>query len=192
MTAWMKDASQSERPSFGFVRPGKAVARVALPTVVAIVIAILAFPSTWQWNPLGLAYAAPTRAAKVKQQARRDFVYAVSDCQGPEKTDSVALEVSEDSVKLSQILTMNCIAATHPETVKVTYVKKGHNLEVTVLLRSEMQSDCTCPIGIEGTISNLAKGDYRISFVFDSKLGRSEDDKATRKVLGTKDFSIER
>ena len=187
MAARMKGASQSARPSFGFVRPGKAVALVALP----ILVAIAAFPPRWRWNPSSLAYAAPTRAAK-GQQARKDFGYTVSDCQGPEKNDSVALELSEGFVKFSQILTMNFIAATHPNTVKVAYAKKGHNLEVTVILRSEMQSDCTCPIGIDGTISNLAKGDYRISFVYDYKLGRSVDEKATRTVLGTKEFSVER
>jgi hypothetical protein len=149
------------------------VAVVALPILVA------------------LAYAAPTRAAKAKQ-ARQGFEYTVSDCQGPEKVDSVAMEQSEGSVKFSQILTMNCIAATHPNTVKVVYAKKRHNLDVTVILDSELKSDCACPIEIDGTISNLAKGEYRISFVYDEKLGRSVDAKATRKVLGTKEFSVER
>jgi hypothetical protein len=112
MAARMKGASQSARPSFGFARPGKAVALVTLPILVAIV----AFPPRWHWNPSSMAYAAPTRAAKGKQ-ARKDFEYTVSDCQGPEKNDAVALELSEGSVKLSQILTMNCIAATRPNTV---------------------------------------------------------------------------
>ena len=187
MAARRKGAFQAARPSFGCVRPGKAVALVALP----ILVAIPAFPPSWHWNPSSLAYAAPTRAAKGKQ-ARKDFEYTGSDCQGPEKNDSVALELSEGSVRFSQILTMNCIAATHPSTVKVAYAKKGHNLEVTVILRSEVQSDCTCPIKIDGTILSLAQGDYRISFLYDSKLGRSVDEKATTKVLGTKEFSVER
>ena len=191
MATRIEGSFQSARPSFGFVRPAKAVALVGLPILVASAVAIAVFPPRWHWNPSSLAYAAPTRAVKEKQ-FRNDFEYTVSDCQGPEKSDSVALELSEDSVKVRQILTMNCIAATHPNTVKVTYAKKGHNLEVTVVLRSEMQSDCTCPIGIEGMISKLAKGDYRISFVYDYKLGRSVDDKSTRKVLGTKEFSVER
>jgi hypothetical protein len=181
----MKDISQSVRPSFDFVRTGKAVALVALPFLVAIA----ASSPRWHWNPSSLAYAASTHVAKGKQ-ARKDFEYTVSDCQGPEKNDSVALELSEGSVRLNQILTMNCIAATRPNTVKVEYAKKGHHLGVTVILRSDVQSDCTCPIEIDGTISNLAKGDYRISFVFDYKLGRTGDDKATRIVLGTKEFSF--
>ncbi len=187
MAARTKGVSHSARPSFGSVRPGKAVALVALPFLVAIA----AFPPRWHGKPSSLAYAAPTRAAK-GQQARKDFEYTVSDCQGPERNDFLALELSEGTVKLSQILTMNCIAATHPNTVKVAYAKNGHNLEVTVILRSELQSDCTCPIGIDGTISNLAQGDYRISFVYDYKLARSVDEKATRKVLGTKEFSVGR
>ena len=181
----MKGISQSARPNSLFVRTGEAVAFLALPFLVAI-----ARPAPrWHWNLSSLAYAAPTHAAK-RKQARKDFEYMVSDCLGSEQNDSVALELSEDAMKLNQILTMNCIAATHPNTVKVVYIKKGHNLEVTVILRSEVQSDCTCPIGIEGTISHLAKGDYLISFVFDYKLGRSVDDKATRMVLGTKEFSV--
>jgi hypothetical protein len=183
--ARMKGISESARPSFGFVRSRKTVAFLALPFLVAIA----AFFPRRHWKLSSLAYAAPTHPAKGKQ-ARKDFEYTVSDCQGPEKNDSVALELSDGSVKLNQILTMNCIAATRPNTVKVVYAKKGHNLEVTVILRSEVQSDCTCPIGIEGTISNLAKGDYHISFVFDYKLGRSLDDKATKMVLGTKEFSV--
>jgi hypothetical protein len=181
----MKSISQSARTSFGFVRTGKAVPFLALPFLVVIAT----FPPRWHWNLSNQAYAAPTHSAKGKQ-ARKDFEYTVSDCLGPERNDSVALELAEDSMKLNQILTMNCIAATRPNTVKVEYAKKGHHLEVTVILKSEVQSDCTCPIGIEGTISNLAKGDYHISFVFDSRLGRSVDDKATRIVLGTKEFSV--
>jgi hypothetical protein len=163
------------------------MASAALPILVAIAGL---FP-TWNWNSSRLAYAAPKHAAKGKQ-VRKDFEYTVSDCQGPEKNDSVALELSEDSVRLSQILTMNCIAATRPSTVKVAYAKKGRDLEVTVILRSEMESDCTCPIEIDATISNLAKGDYHIAFVYDYKLGRSADEKPTRTVLGTKEFSVER
>ena len=186
MAVWMKRASQAARPSCGSVRPGPAVALVALP----ILVAIAAFSPSWHGNPSSLAYAAPTRAAKGKP-VRKDFGYTVSDCQGPEQSDSVALELSEGFVKFSQILTMNCIAATHPSTVKVAYAKQGRNLEVTVTLRSELQSDCTCPIEIDGTISSLAKGDYRLAFIYDYKLGRSQDEKAARKVLGTKAFSIE-
>jgi len=186
MAARMKDASQSARPSFGFTRPGKAVVLAAL----SILVAFTAFFSRWHWNSSGLACAAPARAAKAKR-ARQSFEYTVSDCQGPEKADSVAMEQSEGSLKFSQILTMNCIAATRPSTVRVTNAKTGHNLEVTVTLDSELKSDCTCPIEIDGRISNLAKGDYRISFVYDEKLGRLVDGKATRKVLGTKEFSVE-
>lgn len=165
----------------------RSMAKVALTLLVAIAGG---FP-TWNWNPSRLAYAAPKHAAKGKH-LRKDFEYTVSDCQGPEKNDSVALELSDDSVKLSQILTMNCIAATRPNTVKVAYSKKGRDLEVTVILRSEMESACVCPIGIDATISNLAKGDYRLAFVYDYKLGRSADEKPTKMVLGTKEFSVER
>jgi hypothetical protein len=186
MPARLTGTSQSARPRMGLVRLAKPACLVTLPLLLAIATP----PRTWPWHPSSLAYAAPTRATKGKQ-ARKDFEYTVSDCQGPEKRDSVALVLSEDSVKLSQILSMNCIAATHPDTVKVAYAKKGHDLEVTVILRSERQSDCTCPIEIDGTISNLTKGDYRLSFVFDYKLGRSLDEKATRSILGTKDFSVE-
>ena len=139
MAAWMKDASQSARPSFAFVRVRKAVALVAPPIIV---VALAAFSPQWRWNPTSSAYAAPTRANKAKQ-AREDFAYTVSDCLGPGNADSVALDQSEDTMKFSQMRTMNCIAATHPNTVKVAYAKKGHNLEVTVILESEMKSECT-------------------------------------------------
>lgn len=170
----------------GLVRLAKPACLVTLPLLLAIATP----PRTWPWHPSSLAYAAPTRAAKGKQ-VRKDFAYTVSDCLGPDKNDGVALELSEGTVKFSQILTMNCIAATHPNTVKVAYAKKGHDLVVTIILKSELQSDCTCPVEIDGTIAALAKGDYRLAFAFDSKLGRSVDEKATEKILGSKEFSVE-
>jgi hypothetical protein len=174
----------------GAFRSAKAAALVALPVVLPVLVAITAFAPRWLCSPSGLAYAAPARAAKAKQ-APQGFEYKVSDCLGPENADSVAMEQTEGSMKFRQILTMNCIAATHPNTVKVAYAKKGSNLEVAVILDSELKSDCTCPIEIDGRISNLAKGNYRLSFVYDCRLGRSEDEKATRTVLGTKEFSVE-
>jgi hypothetical protein len=164
------------------------MARVALPVLVAVA----AISPGWPENPSGRAHAAPTRAAKAKptKPAKQGFAYTVSDCLGPENVDSVAMEQTEGSIKFKQILTMNCIAATHPNTVKVTFAKKGSNLEVTVILDSDLKSDCTCPIEIDGRISNLAKGNYRLSFVHESRLGPSEDEKATKKVLGTQEFSV--
>jgi len=186
MAVQMKDVSQSAKLSFGLVRTGKAV---SLP--VLLLVAIAAFVSQGHWNPSSLAYAAPTRATKAKQ-AREGFEYKVSDCLGSENTDSVAMEQSEGSMAFRQILTMNCIAATRPNTVKVTYAKKGSKLEVTVILESELKSDCTCPIEVDGKISNLLKGDYRIAFVYDEKVGHSVDEKAKPRVLGTKEFSVEK
>ena len=183
MAMWMKDAARSAKRSFG-VR--KAVALAAPPVIV---VALAAFSPRWHWNPTSLAYAAPTRATKAKP-AREGFSYTVSDCLGAGHADSVALEQSDSTMKFSQIRTMNCIAGTHPDTVKVAYAKKGQTLEVTVILASERTSDCTCPIEIDGRISKLAKGDYRISFVYEEKLGRSEDEKAPRTVLGTQEFSV--
>jgi hypothetical protein len=183
MAMWMKDAARSAK---GSVRVRRSVALVSLPIIVG---ALAAFFPQWHWNPTGLAYAAPTRATKAKP-AREGFSYTVSDCLGEGHANSVALEQTENVMKFSQIRAMNCIAGTHPETVKVAYAKKGHSLEVTVLLASERTSDCTCPIEIDGRIANLPKGDYRISFVYEEKLGRSEDEKATRTVLGTQEFSV--
>jgi hypothetical protein len=140
--------------------------------------------------PILAAYAAPVHAAKSKK-ALKDFEYSVSDCLGPDKKDSVGLEVSDGSVSFNQILAMNCIAATRPNTVKVSYAKKARELQVVVSLSSEVLSDCTCPIGIDGRISNLGKGTYRISFVFDFKPGQATHEKPTRQALGSKEFSIE-
>ena len=154
-----------------FARTGPATAILLLPILVAVA-------------------AAQARGGKSKNAAK-DFEYAVSDCLGAGQKDSVGLEVSDGSVRFNQVLTMNCIAATRPSTVKVSYSKKGRDLEVSVILRSDVLSDCTCPIGIDGRISNLGKGAHRLSFVFDHKPGNGESEKAIRQVLGSKEFSIE-
>jgi hypothetical protein len=168
-----------------FDRAGKAVAMVVLP----ILVAIAPFSPRLDGNLSKPACAAPAHGAKGKQ-APKEFEYTVSDCQGSDKKDSVGLEVSESSVRFNQILTMNCIAATHPNTVKVSYSKKGRDLQVSVILRSDVLSDCTCPIGIEGEIFKLGKGDYRISFIYDYKPGSTANEKPVRQALGSKEFSI--
>ena len=154
-----------------FARAAGAVAVVVLPILVATA-------------------AASARGGKSKNAAR-DFEYAVSDCLGAGHKDTVGFEVSESSVRFNQILTINCIAATRPSTVKVSYSKKGRELEVSVILRSDVFSDCTCPIGIDGKISNLGKGAHRLSFIFDHKPGNGANEKAVRQALGSKEFSIE-
>lgn len=138
---------------------------------------------------LGLAHAASARGGK-RSQSAKDFEYEVSDCLEAGRQDSVGLIVSDDSVRFNHVFTMNCIAATRPSTVKVLYSKKGRALEVSVVLRSTVLADCSCPIGIDGKIANLGKGTYRLSFVYDAKVGDSPDDKPTRQSLGTKEFTI--
>jgi hypothetical protein len=174
--------SMSAHPKL--VQAAKTVSLVALP-----ILAIAFLPAPPDATLVPPAHAAATRRSKSKK-AVQDFTYTVSDCHGAGELDSIRLELSEGAVAFNQVLTMNCIAATRPSTVKLSYGKKGRNLEVSIILRSDVLSDCTCPIGIEGTISHLAKGDYRISFVFDHKLGASPDEKPTRQALATKEFSI--
>jgi hypothetical protein len=161
-----------------------AMSRLALP----ILVATAPLPSTKDSQLFRPAYAASAHGGKSKKAAR-DFDYAVSDCQGAGTPDSIQLEVSESAIEFHQILNMNCIAATRPSTVKLSYVKKGRDLEVSIILRSDVLSDCTCPIGIEGRIANLGKGAHRISFVFDHPDAANEN--PTRHALATKEFSIE-
>jgi len=153
------------------------VARAALVVVVGVLVAFSGF--------------AEAAARKGKgSQAGKDFEYQVSDCLEADRKDSLGMIVSEDSLRFSHVFTMNCSAATHPDTVKVLYSKKGRNLEVSVIFRSFILSDCTCPIEIDGKIAKLGKGTYRLSFVYDAKVGDSADDKPTRQSLGTKEFTI--
>lgn len=157
--------------------------------ILPLLFAVAASPQDPDWSLTKPALAAP-RGGKSKK-ASQDFEYKVSDCLGADKTDFMGLAVAEDSVTFNQILTMNCIAATRPSTVKVTYAKKGRDLEVSVVLRSEVLSDCTCPIAIDGTIANLGKGTHRLSFFYDAKPDNSESAKPTRQALGTKEFTID-
>jgi hypothetical protein len=138
---------------------------------------------------IGVAQAASARGGK-RSQSAKDFEYEVSDCLEAGRQDSMGLIVSDDSIRFNHVFTMNCVAATRPGTVKVLYSKKGRNLEVSVVLRSTMLADCSCPIEIDGKIANLGKGTYRLSFVYDAKVGDSPDDKPTRQSLGTKEFTI--
>ena len=155
-----------------------------------IVVALATLSGALEGSLAGPVYAGAGRSAKGKP-ASRNFAYTVSDCQGSDKTDSVGLELSEGTVAFHQILTMNCAAATQPSTVSVSYVKKARELEVTVVLKSDMLADCTCPIGIDGSISGLDKGAYRISFFYDDPSGAGAKEKSVRRVLGAKEFSIE-
>jgi len=160
----------------------------AVVGLVLLVTVALVLP-TVRGAPAGLAQAAPARAGK-HSRAAKDFTYELSDCLEPDRRDSVGLIVSDDSVRFNQVFTMNCIAATRPGTVKVLYPKKGRTLEVSVVLQSTTLSDCTCPMGIDGKIANLGKGTYQLSFVYDAKVGDSADEKPTRQLLGTKEFTI--
>jgi hypothetical protein len=141
------------------------------------------------WTASGPAQAAPTGKGK-SRQTPNDFQYELSDCLESHQRDSVGLIVSDDSVRFDHVFTMNCIAATRPDTVKVLYSKKGRELEVSIVLRSPVLSDCTCPIGIQGKIGSLKKGTYRLSFVYDSKVGDAANEKPTRESLGGKEFTI--
>jgi hypothetical protein len=167
-----------------------AVRPASLTGLVFLVAIVLAVPSV-PLAPFGLAQASPARARKGKSiPAAKDFEYELSDCLESERKDSLGLIVSDDSVSFDHVFTMNCIAATKPDTVRVLYAKKGQNLEVSVVLRAATLSDCTCPIGIQGKIANLTKGTYRLSFVYDAQVGNAVDAKPTRQSLGGKEFTI--
>jgi hypothetical protein len=169
-------------PASRFARAGHAAAIVGLPILVVFVL----FTPRLDGDLSRPVYAA-AHGGKSKK-APKDFDYTVSDCQGSDQKDSVGLEVSEDSVRFHQILTMNCIAATHPSTVNVSYAKQKRDLQVGITLSSPVLSDCTCPIAIDGVILRLGKGTYRIAFTFVQAAG---SEKATRQALGSKEFSIE-
>jgi hypothetical protein len=142
-----------------------------------------------------LADARPRNAAGASSRARKndkgakDFEYSVSDCLESDRRDSMGLIVSDDSVSFNHVFTMNCTAATHPDTVKVVYSKKARNLEVSVGFQSSVLSDCTCPIAIDGKIPSLGKGTYRLSFVYEAKTDDSKE-KPARQSLGTQEFTI--
>jgi hypothetical protein len=156
-------------------------------TCFAVGLVALAAFTLVAWSlPSGVAQAA--RKGKGSQSSAKDFQYELSDCLEADRRDSVGMIVSEDAVRFDHVFTMNCIAATQPNTVKVLYSKKGRDLEVSIVLNSTVLSDCTCPIGIQGKISNLKKGSYRLSFAYESKSDR--DEKPTRQALGGKDFTI--
>jgi len=166
------------------VRPAYLAGLIILAAVTLTVPALPMAPS-------GLAQASPARARKAKSSPTvKDFEYELSDCLESDRKDSLGLILSDDSVSFDHVFTMNCIAATKPDTVKVLYAKKGQNLEVSIVLRAAKLSDCTCPIGIQGKIANLTKGAYRLSFVYDAQVGNSVDEKPTRQSLGTKEFTI--
>ena len=162
---------------------------LALPVVVTMTVAIAPFPSTRDSGLTPTAWAASAQRGK-RPKAPKDFTYTVSDCLPAGTLDSIRLEVAEGSLTFTQVLTMNCIAATRPSTVKLDYAKKGTHLEVSIILRSAVLSDCTCPIGIEGTITNLRKGAHNISFVFDHAAGNAANEKPTRRTLATREVSI--
>lgn len=162
-----------------------------LRTASLLVLPILATtaPLSPDGSIMGSAHAARGRRDKGKQAAK-DFSYTVSDCHAAGELESIRLEVSEGSVAFAQVLDMNCIAATRPSSVKLAYAKRGRDLEVTIILRSDVLSDCTCPIGIEGSIANLDKGTYRILFVYDHPPGRSPTEKPVRRTVGTQEVAI--
>jgi hypothetical protein len=157
----------------------------ALP--ILALVAFLCLPDATLIPP---AQAAGAHRGKSKP-AGKDFAYTVSDCHADGELDSIRLELAESSVTFTQVLTMNCIAATRPGTVTLSYAKQGRTLEVSIVLRSAVLSDCTCPIGIEGTIANLGKGAYRIVFIFDHPPEGSANGKPIRQTLTTKEFSIQ-
>jgi hypothetical protein len=166
--------------------PAARLASIAgLVFLIAFALATPAFPGV----PLGVAHASPARKAKSSPTVK-DFEYELSDCLESDRQDSMGLIVSDDSVSFDHTFTMNCIAATKPDTVKVLYSKKGRNLDVSIVLRAARLSDCTCPIGIQGKIANLTNGAYRLSFFYEAQVGNSVDEKPTRQSLGTKEFTI--
>jgi hypothetical protein len=136
-------------------------------------------------------FAAPANAAArgaKGAKAAKDFHYTVSDCRDPSEQDGIRLELSEGAIAFSQTLTMNCVAATRPKTVSLAYAKKGRNLEVTITIDSAVLADCTCPIGIEGSIGSLAKGTYHLSIFYEE---RAANEKPTRRTVAERDISIQ-
>ena len=158
--------------------------RAAFIVGLALVMFIPGLPIPL-WS--GSVQAATARKGKSSQTVK-DFEYELSDCLEADRKDSVGMIVSEDAVRFDHVFTMNCIAATRPNTVKVLYSKKGRDLEVSIVLNSTVLSDCTCPIGIQGKVSKLKKGNYRLSFAYEFKSDR--DEKPTRQSLGGKEFTI--
>ncbi len=139
---------------------------------------------------VGSVHAARGPRGKSKPSAAKDFSYSVSDCHEAGEQESIRLELSEGAVAFAQVLDMNCIAATRPSSVKLSYAKHGRDLEVTITLRSEVLSDCSCPIGIEGRIANLDKGSYRILFVYDHPPDHAPHDKPVRRTVGSQEFQL--
>jgi len=135
----------------------------------------------------GPAFAA-ARANKGKKAA--NFSYKVSDCLESDRESSARLVVGDGSVSFTHVLTMNCVAATRPDTVQVSQTKRGQAIEVTVVLRTRVLSECECPIEIDGTLSGLAPGTYRISFVYDFSPDEATGVKPSRHLLGTQEITI--
>jgi hypothetical protein len=137
----------------------------------------------------GGSVLAAARAGKGKQAAK-NFAYRVSDCLESDRESSVRLVVGDGQVSFNHVLKMNCVAATRPGTVTVSHTRRARAIEVSVVLRTQVLSACECPIEIDGTLSALAPGTYRLSFVYDFQPDEATGVKPARQSLGTQEITI--
>jgi hypothetical protein len=98
-----------------------------------------------------------------------DFLYEMKSCGGAGefKNNSVDIEVLDNSIKFTQILSTYCNA--DKDNLKLEYNRQGNVLEINEIFKSVTVTKCVCPFEIIGTISNLEKGVYKIKFVFDNR-----------------------
>ncbi len=164
------------------VQPTRSMATLAL-------VAVLAAAATLVAGVCGGDAFAAARASKAKK-ADKSFAYKVSDCLESDRESSVRLIVGDGTVSFNHVLKMNCVAATRPGTVTVSHTKHGQDIEVTVLLRTLVLSECECPIEIDGTLSALAPGTYRMSFVYDFRPDEATGAKPVRQSLGKQEITI--
>ena len=99
-----------------------------------------------------------------------DMEYSITTCDTLREepaNDSIDLVVLKDSVTFSQVLNTYCNA--NSTNLRLSYSKKGYALEVREVFDGATAARCICPLRIQGKISNLEKGEYRLRFVFDNK-----------------------
>jgi hypothetical protein len=173
-------------------RIGMAVAKIALP----IAIALAPFsPTTNGLSVLKPAYAEPAKgegdpAKKEKKKVvkQKGFTYTFGRCGESLKRDKrpMRLEASGSTVSFNHLLHTYC-NADEGNALKVNYARKGRNLLVTEVFKANQLAKCTCDFEIEGTISGLAKGRYKITFVYEWRIYK---DKPGSEVIETREFEI--
>lgn len=98
----------------------------------------------------------------------QDFSYKIYSCnKSSEDINLINVQTKNNSIIFNQTLMLYCNA--NNDNFKLKYSKKNNELLIREVFNAKEVTGCVCPTIIEGSITNIERGDYKLRFLFVNK-----------------------